>query len=721
MAAALALASPARASEARLDLLTRVWRRRKTFALVALTTLLLVALALWLLRPRYIASGSVIVAEAEGGGPRVSDAWIQKIGDPADLESQLVLIRSPRLMRLALARPGVLTAVQRECERAQGAFWLSRMLSGTTGASCDAVKAEGDAGLNWVASRFRVNALGQSRALAIGYESELPETARDLANALVQAFLEDPRVAPAQQTDREVARRWQDVAQLEASLREQDTKLISLKKETAERNALAVTNADRQAAVNKQAASAQQAMAESMVRMVAFQRGMGGQPEMRTAMDSRPVADAKQQLDAVTAQIAAEPVGSATLNGLREQRDALKLRVDRDAIPGYRAANRTYLAAAAQAVTVQKQLEAIRQEAPPPATDGEIAALERGIEIKRGLYTESYKRASQQEAERPILVNTTRLVNLAERPVEPVFPRPLPAYAGGLLLALGLGTLAARLRDGQDRTVRVADDVETRSQVPVLAQIPRVLPPGAGLVQRVSGRGPDAGLNEMLSAAQRSPVVQDALRGLHARLVMAGHVGDRRRTILVTSAAPGEGKSFTTLALAQLIAAGGRRVLLIECDLRRPTFAAALNLSSGPGLGDVLRGFVSPREAVTRTALLTLDAIPAGPPCADSTELLMGGRMAELLAWADMYDVVLLDSPPTDVLMDARVLAKLVDGVLVVTRWGGSKLTDLSAAVDGMRGAGGFVYGVAVTMVESREHRLFEARPVQTLAYMGQQ
>lgn len=701
---------------------TQIWRRRWLFLAVVTATLLITAFAVFAILPRYLASGSVIVAEAEGGGPRLSDAWIQKIGDPADLESQLVLIRSPRLMRLALAQPGVLAAVRRECDKIQGAPWFSRTLSGAPSMSCDALRPESDALLNWAAARYRVDSVGQSRAIAVGYQSELPETARDLANALIQAFLDDPRVAPAQQTDRETARRWQEVAQLEASLREQDAKLQDMKRDAADRAQLAATNADRQAAIGRQINATQQSMAEAVVRMRSFQRGLGGQPEMRASMDARAITDARQELDLITAQIAAEPAGSGALAGLREQRDALKLRVDRDTILGFHTANRAYLAAATQALGLQKQLDAVRQEPKAsPGSDVDVAALERSIDIKRTLYTEAYKRASQQEAERPVLVNTTRLVNLAERPVEPVFPRPVPAYAGGVLLALGLGTLAARLRDHTDRTVRVAGDVESRSQVPVLAQIPRVLPPGAGMLQRVSGRGPATGLNETLSAAQRSPMVQDALRGLHARLVLAGHVGDRRRTILVTSAAPSEGKTFTALALAQLIAAGGRRVLVIECDLRRPTFAAALNLSSGPGLGDVLRGFVSPREAITRTALLTLDAIPAGPPCADSTELLMGGRMAELLAWADMYDVVLLDSPPSDVLMDARVLAKLVDGVLVVTRWGGSKLNDLSAAVDGMRNAGGFMYGVAVTMVETREHGLFDARSVPTSAYMGQQ
>ena len=174
------------------------------------------------------------------------------------------------------------------------------------------------------------------------------------------------------------------------------------------------------------------------------------------------------------------------------------------------------------------------------------------------------------------------------------------------------------------------------------------------------------------------------------------------------------------MALAQLIASSGRRVLVVECDLRRPTFTVALNLSTGPGLGDVLRGFTPPQEAVARTAIMTLDAIPAGSPGTDSTELLMGSRMGELIAWAADYDVVLLDTPPADALMDARVLAKLVDGVLVVTRWGRSKLTDLGTTVDGMQASGGTVYGVAVTMVEMRQHGLFDARPVPTHAYMAE-
>ena len=319
-------------------------------------------------------------------------------------------------------------------------------------------------------------------------------------------------------------------------------------------------------------------------------------------------------------------------------------------------------------------------------------------------------------------VPVNKLVNLAERPALPN-EHLAPAWRDNALLVLMCGSIAALWRDTSDCTIRSAATIEDGRKLEVLAQIPRVVPAGS-LTARLATTAM-LPLIDTLAAAQASPLVQDALRSLHARLILSGPAptgngSERRRTFLITSAAQGEGKSFTTLALAQLIASSGRRVLAVECDLRRPTFTVALNLATGPGLGDVLRGFTPPQEAVARTSIMTLDAIPAGPPCTDSTELLMGPRMAELLAWAADYDVVLLDTPPADVLMDARVLAKLVDGVLVVTRWGRSKLLDLGATVDGMQASGGLICGVAVTMVEMRQRSLFDARPMPTRAYMAE-
>src|SRR3974390_3114230 len=102
-----------------LDAFKRVWPHRRVFSIVFLATICVTVLALIVLPVRYLATASVIVAEQEPGVANTSPAWAQKIGDPADLESQLLVIRSPRLLRHVMNVPGVVPAVVGECERGQ--------------------------------------------------------------------------------------------------------------------------------------------------------------------------------------------------------------------------------------------------------------------------------------------------------------------------------------------------------------------------------------------------------------------------------------------------------------------------------------------------------------------------------------------------------------------------------------------------------------------------
>ena len=693
----------------------RLWRRKAWFAAVAGGVFGLAALILLSLPTHFTANGSVIVGETEG---------LVRPAEPVDIESQAALIRSPRLIRTVLARPGVAEAVRRDCERDRNVVTslMRQAVPCATGV---------DGAIAYAARQFVIQPVGPSRVVEVGYTGTSPETAQGMANFLIQAFLDEPRPPVLADRERAVAKLRQDVAAIESAVKEDEGKLaIARRQQTApaavDRPAGAVPSSSTPSSSGPSSSGprlsvAQREMAEAALKMKAYQRGIGGPPDVRAGLDAKPIEEVETQLESVVTRIAAEPSGSPLLRSLSAQREELRLRVERDAIPGYRAANRAYTAAAGQFSTPTLQMVAdIRPDPTEPLPDP--AVIERTLDLKRQLYVDAYRRASAVEAEPLPAVPVNKLVNLAERPALPN-EHLAPAWWGSALLALMCGSIAALWRDTSDRTIRSAAAIEDGHKLEVLAQIPRVVPAGS-LTARLATTAM-LPLIDTLAAAQASPLVQDALRSLHARLIWSGPAppgngSERRRTFLITSAAQGEGKSFTTLALAQLIASSGRRVLAVECDLRRPTFTVALNLATGPGLGDVLRGFTAPQEAVARTSIMTLDAIPAGPPCTDSTELLMGPRMAELLAWAADYDVVLLDTPPADVLMDARVLAKLVDGVLVVTRWGRSKLLDLGATVDGMQASGGLICGVAVTMVEMRQHSLFDARPMPTRAYMAE-
>jgi len=151
-------------------------------------------------------------------------------------------------------------------------------------------------------------------------------------------------------------------------------------------------------------------------------------------------------------------------------------------------------------------------------------------------------------------------------------------------------------------------------------------------------------------------------------------------------------------------------VLAVEADMRRPGWREALRIdANGPGLADVLRGAADTQDALRRTTL-GFDVLTAGAATIASTELLSNGRITPLLAWARQhYDLVLIDSPPSQRLMDAHLLAGQVDAVLFCARWGHSSLDAVAEGVRDMRQAGGKVIGVALSMVKPREYPLYSA------------
>jgi uncharacterized protein involved in exopolysaccharide biosynthesis len=176
----------------------RLWRRRRLFGLI-FTLFLVPALAAFLIWPaQYQTTGMVIVGNLDpfSGAPA---AGTDKLGDPADLESQILIARSPRMMRLALERPGVAGAIQEECQRGGLLSFLRRR-------DCSILKPGSEALLNNVAPRYTVRAEGRSRVISMGFRSSSPYVAFILANALIVTYLEDQRAenGPA----REAAARW---------------------------------------------------------------------------------------------------------------------------------------------------------------------------------------------------------------------------------------------------------------------------------------------------------------------------------------------------------------------------------------------------------------------------------------------------------------------------------------------------------------------------------
>ena len=280
------------------------------------------------------------------------------------------------------------------------------------------------------------------------------------------------------------------------------------------------------------------------------------------------------------------------------------------------------------------------------------------------------------------------IVQRAEPSASPSSPKLTRNVAMGLLLGGVLGVGLALLLERLDRSVRDPKELETVFDRPMLAAIPE---------SRALAHERRAGGN--LAGDEREP-----FRMLRANLRYFD-VDRDVRSVLITSAAPGDGKTTVAWNLAAA-AAEGARVLLVEADLRRPTLGEGLGLGGAPGLSTVLAGrlalpeavqTVSVQEAIHDRPQRTLDVLLAGPLPPNPSDLLESDRMRELLALAERaYDLVVVDTPPTSVVSDAVPLVRAVAGVIVVGRLGRTRRDSAAQLRDPLHNLDAPLLGVVV-------------------------
>jgi succinoglycan biosynthesis transport protein ExoP len=195
----------------------------------------------------------------------------------------------------------------------------------------------------------------------------------------------------------------------------------------------------------------------------------------------------------------------------------------------------------------------------------------------------------------------------------------------------------------------------------------------------------------------------ESVRQLRANLEFTA-LADDPRSLVITSAVPGEGKSTTALNLAVSLAYAGSRVLLVDADLRRPSLAPSLGMDGRAGLSTVLIGKAEFRDVVQHWQNSTLDVLPAGRVPPNPGQLLGSTGMKRLLSeLTAKYDVVLLDSPALLSVADAASLTGLAGGCVLVVGAGLTHRRQLRRAIEALNAAGGHLDGLILNKVVSQE------------------
>src|SRR5690606_12980435 len=264
----------------------------------------------------------------------------------------------------------------------------------------------------------------------------------------------------------------------------------------------------------------------------------------------------------------------------------------------------------------------------------------------------------------------------ASLPTAPTFPDETMAMIVGLLLGLGGGIAFALVRALADRRLRSPDDVEQRLNIPVAGTLPDISALAQG--RRLYRPGAPA---EGLKGQRAEFAVRESLRMLRTNLQFM-NVDDPPRTIVVTSAMPGEGESTVAASLAGTLAASGAHVILVDGDLRRPTVAETTDVNGDIGLSDVLAGRVGITDALrTVRGIPNLLVLPAGTLPPNPSELVGSERMHALLKDLAKHAMVIIDAPPLLSVTDGAILTRQSDGALVVVSAGRTGYDTVDSAI----------------------------------------
>ena len=312
--------------------------------------------------------------------------------------------------------------------------------------------------------------------------------------------------------------------------------------------------------------------------------------------------------------------------------------------------------------------------------------LQRELDTTRTLYEGLLARYKEVGVAGGLTTNNISIVDVADVPVEPSEPRLIFNLAIALLAGLGFGVLAALILEALDETLATPDDVEQKLGLPVLGVVP--------LLDKA--QTPSEALKDLRSA------FSEAYYSLRTALQFSTAHGTPS-SLLITSSRPAEGKSTTAYATALNLAKVGRRVLLVDGDLRNPSMHRVIGVENDKGMSNVLAAIETIPSVVKATSYANLSFIPCGPLPPNPAELWAGDGVRDFLSQARQhFDHVIIDGPPVLGFADAPLLASATDGTIFVLETRGTRRGQARGAVRRLLGGRAHVLGVVMTKFNAK-------------------
>jgi len=695
-------ARPARTAPAEADLFSP----RNLLALVTreLATILAVAFAVTALAgwwafattPEYRAAAAVVLDTREAQVVDIESVMSGLSADSSVVNTEVEVLQSRNLMDRVVERldleadpefnpllveDGLLTRARR---------WVRVTVSDLVGAPTPASEEDPafrrrQTAIDRLLERLSVRNVPLSYVFTIDVTSRSAQKSARIANAIADLYILDQLEAKFEATRRATAWLSERVAELQSELEtaEERVKTWSAQTTLVSEAALEATNRQLKDLRERRAETAARAEEARLLtgRLAALREAAAG-PEPAAARAEAAALAEDRRVAAVAQDLARLPVGPRS-EALAARFDALLA-----VTVGRLEAERRRLLAQLEGLAASiGQLETrIESESEDLVV---LRQLQREAEANRLLYEHFLGRMKETSVQQGIQQADSRVLSPAVAPLHPASPRRMLAVSLALGLGLALGVGLALLREAFDDRARGPEDLETSTGIKVM-----------GVIPNAPSKKRDAVLAYLVE--KPSSQMAESVRNLRTSVLLS-NVDRTPQVIMVTSTVPGEGKTTTTLMLAANSAALGKKVLVIECDLRRRVFGHYFEMPETKGVLSVLSGATSAEEAIRRDERTGLDVLVGQESRANAADVFSSERFAEFVErMRARYDFIYIDTPPVLAVPDARVIAGRADAVLYAVRWNATRLKMVRAGLELFDQIGVRISGLAMTQADPR-------------------
>lgn len=482
--------------------------------------------------------------------------------------------------------------------------------------------------------------------------SEDPRKAALIANTVAETYIEDQIAVKFEAVEQAINWLSERVAALESELRDKQDAIKTLRTETD------LINAQTLEALNRQAKDSRERLAETRTAVIQAQETLTHLETLSNSGNRAKLADALS-----------DPTLNRLLRDVQEGADNAAHLFDARAALLLTRARTNVDRLTSQSAALEMAVERLQKQITVQTADlTKLLEMERDAEATSVLYETFLTRLKETTVQRGLQQADVRIISYANtgRYIE---PRKSMILAISMLVGALFGTMVILLRQFLFSGFRTADDLTKFSDLPVMGQIPRI---------------PIKTRNQLIPYLVDKPTSPsaEAVRNLRTSILLSD-LDHPPQVIMSTSSVPEEGKTTQAIALAHNLSGLGKKVLLVEGDIRRRTFNKYFTQTAEHGVLSVLSGGVSLQQAVFHDPQIKADVLVGEKSNVNAADVFSSDTFHHFLADArNIYDFIIIDTPPVLVVPDARVIAQSVDAVVYSVAWDSTTKAQLKEGLD---------------------------------------